>query len=707
MKENMIVRVSKTPLLNGDAVDAKREELRQYFHQTYSLYEALFEPITSDEAYFIRPEPLRHPLIFYFGHTATFFVNKLVLGKYIDERLNRSLESMFAIGVDEMSWDDLNQANYDWPSVQTTRAYRHKVRGIVDEVISSMPLTLPITQDQPAWVILMGIEHERIHLETSSVIIRMLSLDYLKPHPLWEPCRISAAAPKNTLLPVAGGCVTLGRGDNADTYGWDNEYGSKTVEVDSFHASQYLVSNEEFLAFVEAGGYQQLRLWSEEGASWLNYTKASIPHFWVKRNGKYFQRNLLDEIELPLNWPVEVNYLEANAFCHWKAEQTGRFIRLPTEAEWMQLRNMIDTDQPYWDEAPGNLNLEYFASSCPVDHFETNGFYDITGNVWQWTESPIDGYPGFEVHPLYDDFSAPTFDGKHNIFTGGSWISTGNEALKFSRYAFRRHFFQHAGFRYIEATTKEVPVEPVNTYETDDLVVQYLEFHYGDSYFGVANYPVACIETLLAKLPAINTDKALDLGCSVGRASFELAKTFSHVDAIDFSARFIQHGHQLQETGQSRFSIPTEGELVAFKETSLEQLGYTKEGKERIHFAQGDAHNLKPQFSGYDLIFCGNLIDRLHDPKRFLNEVHSRMNSGSYLVLTSPYTWLEDYTDKSNWLGGVKVNGENFSTLDGLKETLSQRFEFIEALDVPFVIRETARKFQHSVAQMSLWKLKD
>jgi 5-histidylcysteine sulfoxide synthase/putative 4-mercaptohistidine N1-methyltranferase len=707
MRDNMIVRVSKTPLLNGDSVDAKREELRQYFHQTYRLYEALFEPITSDEAYFLRPEPLRHPLIFYFGHTATFFVNKLLLGKYIDERLNRALESMFAIGVDEMSWDDLNQANYDWPSVQTTRAYRHKVRGIVDEVISSMPLTLPITQDQPAWLILMGIEHERIHLETSSVIIRMLSRDYLKPHPLWEPCRISAAAPKNTLLPVAGGSVTLGRGDNADTYGWDNEYGAKTVEVDNFNASQYLVSNEEFLAFVEASGYQQLRLWSEEGANWLSYTKASIPHFWVKRNGVYFQRNLLDEIKLPLNWPVEVNYLEANAFCQWKAEQTGRFIRLPTEAEWMQLRNMIDTDQPYWDEAPGNLNLEYFASSCPVDHFETNGFYDITGNVWQWTESPIDGYPGFKVHPLYDDFSTPTFDGKHNIFTGGSWISTGNEALKFSRYAFRRHFFQHAGFRYIEAKTKEVPVEPVNTYETDDLVVQYLEFHYGDSYFGVANYPVACVETLLAKLPAVNTGKALDLGCSVGRASFELAKTFSHVDAIDFSARFIQHGHQLQETGLSRFSIPTEGELVVFKETSLEQLGYTKEVKQRILFAQGDAHNLKPQFSGYDLIFCGNLIDRLHDPKRFLNEIHSRMNSGSYLVLTSPYTWLEDYTDKSNWLGGIKVNGENFTTLDGLKETLAERFEFIEALDVPFVIRETARKFQHTVAQMSLWKLKE
>jgi hypothetical protein len=72
--------------------------------------------------------------------------------------------------------------------------------------------------------------------------------------------------------------------------------------------------------------------------------------------------------------------------------------------------------------------------------------------------------------------------------------------------------------------------------------------------------------------------------------------------------------------------------------------------------------------------------------------------------LTSPYTWLEEYTDKSNWLGGVKVNGENFSTLDALKQQLADSFDFEEAVDVPFVIRETARKHQHTVAQMTIWR---
>jgi hypothetical protein len=101
---------------------------------------------------------------------------------------------------------------------------------------------------------------------------------------------------------------------------------------------------------------------------------------------------------------------------------------MPTEAEWHALRDTVDTDQPYWARAPGKINLEYYASSCPVNRHEfPGGFYDIIGNVWQWTETPVDACEGFEVHPAYDDFSTPTFDGKHNIFKG-----EGAGALRFT-----------------------------------------------------------------------------------------------------------------------------------------------------------------------------------------------------------------------------------------------------------------------------------
>jgi hypothetical protein len=89
--------------------------------------------LACDEAYFTKPIALRHPLIFYFGHTATFFINKLLLAGLVEQRINPRFESMFAVGVDEMSWDDLNEAHYDWPPSPRSSAYRDQVRATVDE----------------------------------------------------------------------------------------------------------------------------------------------------------------------------------------------------------------------------------------------------------------------------------------------------------------------------------------------------------------------------------------------------------------------------------------------------------------------------------------------------------------------------------------------------------------------------------------------
>lgn len=106
-------------------------------------------------------------------------------------------------------------------------------------------------------------------------------------------------------------------------------------------------------------------------------------------------------------------------------------------------------DSEVLDDSRANINLAHAASCVPVDTFAHGELYDAVGNVWQWTQTQMDGFDGFFTHPWYDDFSLPTFDGKHNLIKGGSWISTGNEILLESRYAFRRHFIQHAGFRYV------------------------------------------------------------------------------------------------------------------------------------------------------------------------------------------------------------------------------------------------------------------
>src|SRR6185437_10430508 len=102
-------------------------------------------------------------------------------------------------------------AHYEWPSVAEVQAYRDKVRALVLRLIDEAPLSLPIAWDHPWWAIVMGIEHERIHLETSSVLIRQHKLAYVKPHSAWQPCTQTGDAPQNTLVKVPAGKVVLGR----------------------------------------------------------------------------------------------------------------------------------------------------------------------------------------------------------------------------------------------------------------------------------------------------------------------------------------------------------------------------------------------------------------------------------------------------------------------------------------------------------------
>ena len=699
------LRDTRTIILNEGTPDAKRSEILDYFHTTFTIDEKLYETLRYPGTFYLRAERLRHPLIFYLGHTATFFINKLVIAKIIEQRINPRFESMFAVGVDEMSWDDLNEAHYDWPTPDEVRAYRDQVRAVVDNLIKTLPLKLPITWTDPFWTVLMGIEHERIHLETSSVIIRQLPLDQVQPLPLWDICRSWGEAPDNALLPVPGGTVLLGKERNHSLYGWDNEYGRHEAEVPDFKASKYLVSNAEFRDFVDAGGYRERRWWTDEGWNWRGFKEPEHPLFWVREDDGTFRfRTMAEIIDMPWNWPVEVNYLEAKAFCEWKAAQTGRPIRLPTEDEYNRFRDHADIpDQSWWGRAPGNINLEHFASSCAVDRFRFGDFFDVIGNVWQWTETPIYAFDGFEIHPHYDDFSTPTFDTRHNLIKGGSWISTGNEATRDSRYAFRRHFFQHAGFRYVETDAPVVVVD--DAYETDALVAQYCHFHYGPDYFGVPNFAVKVAELCCDVMRGRPAAKALDVGCALGRASFELAKCFERVTGLDFSTRFFRLAADMQERGHLRYALPEEGELVSYHEVGLEQLGLSGV-REKVEFYQADACNLPTKFTGYNLVLAANLIDRLYSPRRFLEMIPGRMNPRALLVIASPYTWLTEFTKREEWLGGYRFGGENYTTLEGLKEVLAPRFRLIAGpLEIPFVIREHRRKFQHSLSEVTVWEL--
>ncbi len=697
--------ITKTLILNAGEPEQKRAEILNYFKQTFSLDEHLFEVFADKSAMYRTADPLRHPLIFYFGHTAAFYINKLVISKQLETRINPKFEAMFAIGVDEMSWDDLNQSNYSWPTFEEVKEYRTKVFDTVVKLIETLPIQVPVRWEDPFWIILMAIEHSRIHIETSSVLIRQLPLKYLQPIPGWITCNDSGPAPENYLVKAKGAAIRLGKPFNDPLYGWDNEYGTHQAEVADFEAAAFLCSNGEYLEFINEKGYHIERFWTEEGWKWKSYTKAVHPLFWRIEGSNYRLRLVFEEIEMPWNWPVEANYLEAKAFCNWKKEKTGQPIRLMTEEEWYLLRDNANLpDMPDWKAAPGNINLEHFQSPCPVDLFETGEFFDLVGNVWQWTETPIYGYEGFKIHPSYDDFSTPTFDTRHNMIKGGSWISTGNEAIRAARYAFRRHFYQHAGFRYVSSYQK-VNIKD-DTYETDPEVILYCETHYGKAPSGLPNFQKA-IADFCSNLASSDLKRcALDLGCKTGRTSWELARTFSNVTGVDLSARTIRVATQLQDQGRFNYIFPEEGEVCDFRQVTLEDFDL-KPLVKKVKFLQADFANLKNVFSGYDLILLNDILDQVYQPKELLSGLHRRMNEDGVLVIATAYDWDEKFTKPENWLGGYRSSAEPVRGKETIEELLKEQFVLTnESTILPYVFRINKRKSISKTIEVNVWKKK-
>ena len=689
-------------LQQGTATE-KRNEIRNYFLKTWEVDEKLYTQLKSDDVFYHRGDPLRHVLLFYLGHTAVFYINKLMLAKIIDTRINPEFESIFAIGVDEMSWDDLNEKHYNWPSVDAVREYRDKAKEVVLKVIDEVPLSMPVTWRDPFWIILMGIEHERIHLETSSVLIRQLPLNEVVSGRFGKICDTTGEAPENDMIPVSGSVVVMGKPEDHRFYGWDNEYGKYEERVDDFRASKYLISNGEYLKFIQDGGYRTPEYWTEEGWQWRTFKEAEMPLFWRKYGENYKLRLVAEEIPMPWNWPVEVNCLEAKAYANWKSRITGKKFRLPTEAEWLRLHEttgLKDADE--WQQAPGNINLEYYTSPCPVDMFKQGDFYDIVGNVWQWTETPITGYPGFKVHALYDDFSTPTFDGKHNLIKGGSWISTGNEATIHARYAFRRHFYQHAGIRLVESDTPLTIVS--NEYETDAEVTLSCEANWGDQF---TNAPVFSfvLAKLVKEVAGERADlRVLDLNADTGRLAFELAQSYNDVTALDFTARMIRMPIQLQEKGFMRYVMKEEGELLMYRDVVLSDFGLEK-GRGNILFMQADAMNLKPIYTGYDVIVVPNLLEELNNPLLFLSKIHERLNENGWLIITSTYEWDETRTRRENWPGGFKQDGEPVTSLDGIKKILNMEFELTgEPVELNLVQKLSGRMSVLKLSQLTVWK---
>ena len=247
-----------------------------------------------------------------------------------------------------------------------------------------------------------------------------------------------------------------------------------------------------------------------------------------------------------------------------------------------------------------------------------------------------------------------------------------------------------------------------NVYESDDLVDQYLLFHYGTADdqlpypFGPRDalfYPIRCVSDFL---PAIGTvERALDLGCAVGRSTFELSRWARQIVGIDLSHRFVAAANRVRQTGQIEIRRIEEGEIV----TRLKRELPLELDRERCQFEVGDATCLRPDIGRFNVVLAANLIDRVKSPTDLLKSFSALVHRGGHLILSSPYTWMEKFTPKSDWLGGkFDPSGDAAPTLERIKSVIHDSFDLRQTKDIPFLIREHARKFQWSVAQATVWQ---
>jgi 5-histidylcysteine sulfoxide synthase/putative 4-mercaptohistidine N1-methyltranferase len=736
-----------------------RQQVLDYFDNTWTLTEVLFSGLRGEEAFFRPPyHHLRHPMIFYYGHPPTLYINKLRVAGLIAKPLNPDFEQLFETGVDEMRWDDMSKNEMLWPSIQDVHAYRQQVYKTVRELIETHPDLerghAPITPTHPLWALFMGFEHERIHLETSSVLIHELPLSLVQRPPEWpklhpsanrsdaaRPPQASTDYPAPAFIKVASRVVTLGKPIGWPSYGWDNEYGQRTVTLQPFQASRYLVSNGEFHHFVTAGGYREQRYWSETGWEWRCFRNLKWPTFWVLDGPaglhRFKLRTLFEVITMPWDWPVEINYHEAKAYCAWRSEQDGVRYRLLSEAEHQALHASLEDANDSGTETDAvmqfdgaslghargwNLNLAYGSSSpvhagIPVE----TGFYDVFGNVWQWLEDHFNPLPGARVHPYYDDFSTPCYDGQHQMILGGSWVSTGDEASRWARFHFRPHFFQHAGLRLVQSNSDGGAVRldqagAVNqAYEDPQTLNEYLLLHYGAAQeqmpysFGpqdAVEFPVRCARWLLdaAHEYELATDRALDVGCAVGRATFELARTYQQVMGVDLSRAFIHAANTLRQQGELPYFRKDEGQLGAALSAKVDPAI----DRHRVSFRQADAGSLPAELMGFDAVLLANLLCRLPSPKSLLGRLggpRGLVKPGGLLAIFSPYSWLEQFTPVEAWLGGYQHDGQPVKSAVALSAFLvSEGFVLLREADIPLIIREHVRKYQYIVSHAQLWR---
>jgi iron(II)-dependent oxidoreductase len=303
------------------------------------------------------------------------------------------------------------------------RAYVREVRDKVLDVLDGVPMSGQPLLDH-GFAFGMVAQHEQQHDETmlaTHQLRRGSPVLHDEPPPL--PRGGGPAAPAEVLVP--GGGFTMGT--STEPWALDNERPAHQVEVAPFVIDAAMVTCGAYLAFVEAGGYDDPRWWSPAGWAHIRESGIFAPAAWEQVDGTWWRTRFGRREPVPIHEPVmHVCFHEAQAFATWAGK------RLPTEAEWEKVARWDPVTHrsrryPWGDEDPGpehaNLGQRHLrpavAGAYPAGQSPL-GVQQLIGDVWEWTSSDFLPYPGFGVFP-YAEYSQVFFGSSYKVLRGGSF----------------------------------------------------------------------------------------------------------------------------------------------------------------------------------------------------------------------------------------------------------------------------------------------
>ena len=431
------------------SVTLVQHDLLERFAEARRNTDQLFE-LVHPKAFYDRPIPKRHRIVFYLGHMEAFDWNLLRCHLPGIKSFHPEFDKLFAFGIDPVDGSLPADQASDWPPVAEIRQYNRRVRHELEGALNKTAFHIESSREEGLLELLLNvaIEHRLMHAETFTYMLHQLPF-HSKPAAKGLGLPFAPLFTYVTVV-IPEGTAVLGLSSKGPSaFGWDNEFELQEVHVSSFEIDVCNVTNGDFLTFVQEGGYRERSLWTDADWEWITSCGISHPQFWIRRVNSWFYRTMFAEIPLPLSWPAYVSHAEASAYARWVGKA------LPTEAQWHRAAygtpHGLDRKYPWGDQPPGGLfgNFDFrHWDPAPVNAYPEGrsafGVDGLLGNGWEWTSTVFSPFPGFRSFDFYPGYSTNFFDGKHYVLKGGS----SRTAACMLRRSFRNWFQPHYPYLY-------------------------------------------------------------------------------------------------------------------------------------------------------------------------------------------------------------------------------------------------------------------